>query len=104
MLNKTFWEHRYEHQQTGWDLGEVSPPLKGYIDHLQDTSLRILIPGCGNGHEALYLQSKGFQHITVLDIAEPPLAALKEKSGENGRITTVNADFFEHNGTYYLIL
>ena len=104
MLNKTFWEHRYEHQQTGCDLGEVSPPLKGYIDHLQDPSLRILIPGCGNGHEALYLQSKGFQHITVLDIAEPPLAALKEKSGENGRITTVNADFFEHNGTYDLIL
>jgi hypothetical protein len=49
--------------ETGWDLGQVSPPLKAYIDQLTDKNLRILIPGCGNSYEAEYLLEKGlYEH------------------------------------------
>ncbi|MDO8993629.1 MAG: SAM-dependent methyltransferase, partial [Daejeonella sp.] len=49
-LNESFWNERYRLNDTGWDLGHVSPPLKTYIDQLTDKNLRILIPGCGNSY------------------------------------------------------
>lgn len=104
MLNKRFWEHRYEHEQTGWDLGVVSPPLKAFIDHLSDKQLKILIPGCGNGYEAEYLIANGFEHVTVLDIAEMPLQNLKNRLGEPKGLELHAGDFFEHTGQYDLIL
>lgn len=104
MLNKRFWEHRYEHEQIGWDLGVVSPPLKAFIDHLSDKHLKILIPGCGNGYEAEYLLAKGFEHVTVLDIAEMPLQNLKNRLGEPKGLKLHAGDFFEHTGQYDLIL
>lgn len=104
MLNKRFWEHRYEHEQTGWDLGVVSPPLKAFIDHLSDKQLKILIPGCGNGYEAEYLIANGFEHVTVLDIAEMPLQNLKNRLGEPKGLELHAGDFFEHTGQYDLIM
>jgi methyl halide transferase len=104
MLNKRFWEHRYEHEQTGWDLGVVSPPLKAYIDHLSNSNLEILIPGCGNGYEAEYLLANGFKHVTVLDIAESPLLNLKNRLGNPEGLNLICEDFFEHTGQYDLIL
>ncbi|WP_010520011.1 methyltransferase domain-containing protein [Croceivirga radicis] len=79
-LNKQFWENRYKEERTGWDIGTISTPLKAFIDQLEITQLKILIPGAGYGHEALYLRSKGFKNVTVIDLAEQPLQHLK-KSG-----------------------
>jgi len=33
-FDKNFWDQRYQTNDTAWDLGEVSPPLKQYIDSL----------------------------------------------------------------------
>jgi SAM-dependent methyltransferase len=79
-LNKEFWENRYREERTGWDVGTISTPLKTYIDQLENKQLKILIPGAGYGHEALYLLNKGFKNVTVIDLAEQPLLRLK-KSG-----------------------
>jgi len=56
-----YWENRYQNQQTGWDIGEISSPLKAYIDQLEDKSIKILIPGAGNAYEAEYLFLNGFK-------------------------------------------
>jgi SAM-dependent methyltransferase len=104
MLNKRFWEHRYEHEQTGWDLGAVSPPLKAFIDHLSNKEVAILIPGCGNGYEAEYLLASGFSNVTVLDIAEMPLQNLQKRLSDPEGLQLVCTDFFEHKGQYDLIL
>ena len=61
-LNPDYWTQRYQENQTGWDLGQVSPPLQAYFDQLENKNLRILIPGCGRGYEGIYLLEKGFQH------------------------------------------
>jgi methyl halide transferase len=47
-LNQNYWDAQYQAKTTGWDLGVVSPPLKAYIDSLEDKNIRVLIPGCGN--------------------------------------------------------
>ena len=58
MKNKfdtTFWEAKYTHKLTRWDIGYISTPLKLYFDQLTNKNISILIPGAGNGYEAEYL-------------------------------------------------
>ncbi len=103
-LNQEYWDIKYKTNDTGWDLGQVSPPIKEYINTLLDKNLRILIPGCGNSHEADYLLSQGFTNITVIDIAPTLVEKLQEKFKNNSNIKIVLGDFFEHRGEYDLIL
>ena len=50
-LGQDYWNNQYSSNTTGWDLGQVSPPIKEYIDQLSNKEYRILIPGCGNTYE-----------------------------------------------------
>jgi SAM-dependent methyltransferase len=103
-LDAAYWEAQYKAKSTGWDLGQVSPPIQEYIDKITDKKKRILIPGCGNSYEAEYLLEHGFTNITVIDIAPTPVAVLKEKFKYNPNIQIVLGDFFEHQGNYDLII
>jgi methyl halide transferase len=103
-LNAEFWSKRYADQQTGWDLGAVSPPLKAYVDQLTDRGLRILIPGCGNAHEGAYLWKKGFKNTHLLDFAEPALKAFNKNYPDFPKEQLHAGDFFKHTGEYELIL
>ena len=103
-LDETYWNNQYKANTTGWDLGEVSPPLKAYIDQLTNKNLRILIPGCGNTYEAAYLLQQGFTNVTVIDIAPALVAQLKDKFASNPNINITLGDFFEHTGVYDLVL
>jgi hypothetical protein len=102
-MDKEFWERRWQTGETGWDIGEVSPPLKAYLDQLSDKSIAILIPGAGNAYEAHYLVDKGFTNITILDISETIIDSLKmSEIGE--KVNFINADFFAIKGSFDLIL
>ncbi|WP_281324093.1 methyltransferase domain-containing protein [Flavobacterium sp. IMCC34518] len=103
-LDQTYWDNQYLANSTGWDLGEVSPPIKHYINTLENKNSRILIPGCGNTHEAVYLLEKGFKNVTVIDIAPTLVDNLKNKFKDNPNINIVLGDFFEHQGEYDLII
>lgn len=105
-LNKEYWNNRYLNQQISWDLGEVSPPIKAYINQIRNKNLKILIPGAGNAYEAIYLLKQGFTNITVVDFAEKPLAdlALNLKSYDNKTYQLIYADFFDLQGEFDLIL
>jgi methyl halide transferase len=103
-LDESYWDLQYQSQTTGWDLGMISPPIKTYIDQLTDTTISVLIPGCGNTYEAEYLLEKGFNNITVIDIAPILVEKLKEKFKNNPTIRIIHGDFFEHRGSYDLIL
>jgi SAM-dependent methyltransferase len=103
-LGREYWNNQYLAQQTGWDLGVVSPPLKHYIDQLQNKNIKILIPGCGNTYEADYLLEKGFTDITVIDIAPALVEQLKNKYAHSKAVKVVLGDFFEYEGQFDLIL
>ncbi len=107
ITDSQFWENRWQHGQTGWDLGEISPPLKHYIDSLTDKNLQILIPGCGNAYEAAYLLASGFTRITLIDISPTLIESLQKLFSQEiagGSLTTLCGDFFDHQQTYDLIL
>ena len=103
-MEETFWNNQYEANTTGWDLGEVSPPIKNYINQLTNKNLRILIPGCGNTYEAEYLLQQGFTNIAVVDIAPTLIARLQKKFTANPNIKIILGDFFKHEAQYDLIL
>lgn len=103
-LDADYWSNRYDEGTSFWDLGEVSPPLKNYIDQLTDKNIRVLIPGCGNTYEADHLLKQGFTNVTVIDIAPALVAHLKEKYKDNPNIKIILGDFFKHAGEYDLIL
>lgn len=103
-LDQDFWNDKYINNQTGWDLGQVSPPIKAYIDQLKNKSTKILIPGAGNAYEADYLLKKGFKNITIIDIAPRLVEKLKGKWKNNSNVQILQSDFFNHKGKYDLII
>ncbi len=104
MLNATYWENRYQEDNTPWDVGAITTPMKTYIDQLEDKSLKILIPGCGGGHEAIYLYEAGFHNVFVCDWSESALGVISESLPIFPKEQLRCADFFELEGQYDLIL
>lgn len=103
-LDAHYWSIQYDNKTTAWDLGMASTALVHFVNSIEDKSLKILIPGCGNAHEADYLLSKGFENITLIDIAPTLVAQLKLKYAENNNINIVLGDFFELEGSFDVII
>ncbi len=103
-FDKTYWENKYHENATGWDIGYASAPLTDYFNQLRDKKLKILIPGGGNCYEAEYLFEQGFENIFVIDIAEQPLKNLKARFPNFPDHQLIHDDFFNHQGTYDLIV
>lgn len=103
-LSDEFWNNRYKTNDFGWDIGDVSEPLKKYIEQLDNKELKILIPGAGNAYEAEFLFKLGFKNVYVLDFAEEPLQNIKKRLPEFPNHQLIQQDFFEHKGQYDLII
>lgn len=101
---KKYWNDRYLSEDTGWDVGYITTPVKEYIDGLKDKTIKILIPGAGNSYEAEYLFRNGFENVFVLDIAASPLNNLKKRVPGFPEDHLICKDFFELQGHYDLIL
>ncbi len=100
-LDQSFWEDKYINNRTGWDIGGVSPQLQKYFSDLTGKNQKILIPGCGNGYEAIWLAQKGFTDITVIDLAAAPLAHVKSKAPS---VKTIQGNFFQLDDHFDLII
>jgi len=100
---QNYWTTRYQEENTGWDIGYPSRPLKEYIDQLEDKNTTILIPGAGNGYEAEYLWKKGFHNVFVMDISEFPLKQFQRRCPNFPKEQLLLENFFEHNIQYDLV-
>jgi len=105
-MEKEFWDKRWEENNIGWDMGEVSPPLKAYIDQLTDKCIRILIPGCGNAYEAEYLVEQGFENIFIVEISQLAIDSFRLRYPNFPKENIYHEDFFKltEMNTYDLIL
>lgn len=103
-LGENYWTSRYKSGQTGWDTGSITTPLKTYFDQLTNKDLKILIPGCGNAHEAQYLWEQGFTNVYLVDIAQPPLQRFQEKCKDFPADHMLHQDFFTLEGPFELII
>lgn len=103
-LNECFWSSRYQNGFTGWDIGYPSPPLYQYLCQLHTKSLSILVPGAGNAYEIAEAWNLGFLNIHLLDISHLPIIKFLEKNRSFPKNQVFHQDFFEHQGSYDLIL
>ncbi|WP_430425292.1 methyltransferase domain-containing protein [Maribacter litoralis] len=99
-----YWTERYKNNNTGWDIGYPSTPIKEYADQLTDKSIQILIPGAGNAYEAEYLWKAGFVNTHILDISIIPLQEFKKRNPDFPKENMHQSDFFEFSGQFDLII
>ncbi len=101
--SSSYWDERYQEDNTPWDMKAPSPPLKNYIDSIENKNAAILIPGCGNAYEAGYLLEKGFTNVTVIDLASTVTAIIKKKYKDTS-LKVITGNFFELEDSYDYIL
>jgi methyl halide transferase len=102
-LDQQYWDQRHQKGETGWDLKMVSPPLRHYFDHPHQPLGKVLIPGCGQAHEARYLVEQGHQDLTIMDFA-PSLIESLRLNFQGTQVDLRCEDIFEHQGQYDTIV
>ena len=92
-MNVTNWDQAYQDNFTPWDKGAPSPPLVEYLARNPLTG-RVLVPGCGLGHDVAYLASVGMDAYG-LDIS--PTAVERARIAHPGHAARfIQADLFEY--------
>lgn len=103
-LDQEYWNSKWQGNQIGWDIGYASPAICAYMDQYPNKEAQILIAGCGNAHEAVYLLEHNFKHITLIDFAPEAIKRVKAKFADQTAVNVLCTDFFEHEGQYELLL
>jgi len=60
--SKYDWMERYQAGDTPWDKGRPSPPLKSFLG-ARRVEGRVLVPGCGAGHDVRLLARAGAEAV-----------------------------------------
>lgn len=102
--NVNFWESKYQSNNSSWDLGEVSPPLKTYFDSLENKEIKILIPGAGNAYEAEYLFNNGFKNVYIVEWAPFAINSFKTRVPNFPLENIMELDFFKLEEQFDLII
>ena len=101
---KQYWEKRWQENQTGWDTGARTTPLKEYVDQLTNKGISILIPGCGNAYEAEYLVERGFKNVFIVEISDLAIVSFLKRYPKFPKENIFNLDFFKLDQTFDLII
>jgi SAM-dependent methyltransferase len=103
-LSGNAWDNRYLNNDIGWDLGEVSPPLKAYFDQLENKEIKILIPGGGNSYEAAYLFENGFKNVFVVDVSKTAIENIQKRIPDFPASQLIHGNFFDVVAVFDLII
>ncbi len=92
---ETFWSKSYENDNNpGWNLGEPAEALKDMMPRLKISRSRILVLGCGEGHDAAMFAAAGHV-VTAVDISPLALERAKKLYGHMENLTFLEADLFD---------
>lgn len=94
------WQGYYDENDLKWDLGEVSPPLKRLWEEGSLKPGKVMIPGCGQGHEVLFFARQGFD-VTGVDYTDGAVGLLRENLHREGvSAQVIQSDFFKIDATH----
>jgi SAM-dependent methyltransferase len=89
---KEFWDKRFAAGDTPWDRGAANPQLSAWLSSGALKPCRILVPGCGSGHEVAVLAAAGFD-VTALDYAPEAVGRTRKRLEVAGlKAAVVEAD------------
>ncbi len=90
-----YWTQVYHDEKTpGWDLGEPAAGLKDMLPRLKLPKSRILILGCGEGHDAALFAEAGHV-VTAIDFSEEAIARAKRNYAQYDNIQFICQDIFK---------
>jgi len=90
------WQRRYEQNDTPWDKGAPAPALIKFL-HEKQIAGRVLVPGCGRGHEVRVLGTQPNTSVVGLDLSATAIAQAKDLSSQSVSDPDINfivGDFF----------
>ena len=85
------WDARYTAGDTPWDKGGAHPALRDWMKK-HPLPGRVLVPGCGAGHDVRAIAAKGSAFVLGLDIS-PSALRLAESFLKTGNETYLRGDF-----------
>lgn len=91
--NPHWWTETYQKGQAGWDLKAPHPALQDMLPRLKMPRSRILVLGCGEGHDAAYFAQEGHV-VTAIDFSEEALTRARAQYG-SFPIQFIQKDVFE---------
>ncbi len=101
-INKSsYWNTIYiENESPRWNLGQTAPPLADWLAATPDASGKVLIPGCGYGHDARAFAEAGIEAHGV-DFAPLAIERARQLHAEcESGLSFEEADFFELPARY----
>ncbi len=90
-----YWSNIYQTTENpGWNLNAPAPALNEMIQRVKLTKSRILVLGCGEGHDAARFAQDGHV-VTAVDISPIALEKAKALYGHYSNIQFIEADIFK---------
>ena len=92
------WQARYEAEDTPWEKGRAHPALPWLVQTYRNifrSGQRVLVPGCGTGHDAAVItEATGPETVVGLDLAESALTGARA-AYPTAPILWEKGDFFQ---------
>jgi len=86
VADPSFWTQRYQEKDTPWDKGTPHPELLSWLQ-MEKVGGRVLVPGCGSGHDARALAAQATE-VVGLDFSPAAIeSALQHASPANVSFT-----------------
>ena len=88
------WERHYDEKDLRWDLDKVASPFVHLWEKRDIPPCKAIVPGCGAGHEVMFLAEKGFE-VTAVDYSHGAIRLLESAFEKNSFLSEVlHQDFF----------
>lgn len=88
-----FWTNIYQTETPGWEMNSPNPALVDVLPQIRLPRSRVLILGCGSGHDAAHFAEQGHL-VTAVDFSPEALERAKAQH-KNSNISWLQADAFE---------
>ena len=89
------WEQRYQTGDTPWEKGAAAPPLLEWLASRGALHGKVLVPGCGTGHDVRAIAAASpTAQVVGLDIAASALVEAR-RFPSGGRETYQLGDLFD---------
>ncbi|MCB1232082.1 MAG: methyltransferase [Verrucomicrobiae bacterium] len=73
------WDQHYLDEHTPWDKGEPAPPLVNWLAaHPGEMTGRVMVPGCGLGHDVRAIASEPGTEVVGLDLSPTAVKMARE--------------------------
>lgn len=94
-LHADAWDERWRDGNTPWDMGHATPVLVDAVERGLVEPCRVLVVGCGAGHDARFLAERGFDVVAV-DHSSSAVEHARDLAEQAGvGLAIVEADLFD---------